>query len=410
MLLPGKNFKTMNANAALLRYLLAASLLTGGTAAAQNILNDTVAVNTEQVVELVFPDAPNAEFPRNNDAYMAGPGTKKSLLVQALKKEAPPMEMWVTDGKRKHRFVLLYTAGDVPKKLIWQNTRELKKHVEQREKQALAKLKEADDLCKKGRYPQAMEKYTATLNDVKEADRPGLQSRMAECKKEYEAQANNDFKVIMAKAESFAAQRMCKEADAAYGEALEIKKGDTAVQARRLKSRETCFQENVKTASAALKAKDYVTADKAYRQAADVLPARLTPQQHKDWQKAKAEIGGRRFAQHKKQGDEAYDLHRWTEAKIAYEAALKENESDNGCKQKLADLTQKIRDAEKKKKDEAIYYAHLSKAGKLAAAKDYDGAIAEYEKAEKIFEQRRFPKDKKEELRKRKNTTAKQQP
>ena len=74
-------------------------------------MNDTVYVNTESIVELIFKEASSGEIPNGDGSYEIRGGTGTSLLIRAKKKNAKTQPLIVTEGTREHRFILVYKTG-----------------------------------------------------------------------------------------------------------------------------------------------------------------------------------------------------------------------------------------------------------------------------------------------------------
>src|SRR3954470_4323160 len=85
-------------------------------AEAQNIRGDTIYVEANKVVRVVFPSPPGKAELLDNDSlerlYEVNDMGGNALSILALKKEAKNQYLEVTEGDRKHLFIISYKEGN----------------------------------------------------------------------------------------------------------------------------------------------------------------------------------------------------------------------------------------------------------------------------------------------------------
>lgn len=383
-------------------------------AKAQNILNDTLLVSANAAVTVKFPaDPTNSNIPNGDGSYELGSGGKKALLITVLKGGAKDQTLVVNEGGRRHEFVLVYTDKPAALSVDWSNKKKLNDYVKNKNAQTEAALAEADALFNKGDYDAAMTTYNRWVNNVEAGNRTAIQAKIDECNQRGQAGKQKRFKEAIVTADAHAAAKRYKEADAAYAAALTTMPNDAEGQKKSAANKSAWYKDCETKATAAAGAPNFILAKEYYEEARTVNPADFNRYLLKPYEAVVPKATDQAFKQQKKAGDEAFQVEAFDGAKAAYDSALLVKPNDKEVTARL----NKVKEAQARAKDdkikEAEYYSLLSTAKKKAAtavaAKDYDAVIELYKKADKLFGNRKFPKDKIEALMKLKNTaTAKQ--
>ena len=368
---------------------------------AQNIVNDTLAVSTNAAAEIVFPSSPNGRLSTSDGSYEVGKGTKKSLLIKANKTNAAPQTLTVDEASRKHRFVLLYNESASASRYDWSRQKDLERHVKEKKASVAASLAAADALVDKGDFETALTQYTRLQYDFEEGEREPVLAKIAECGKRLQEKTQKSYKEAMAEANAFINEKKFKEAIASCKKALDARPDDVEANKLMQTAKSLGFKDYTAKASEAAKDEKYSLA-KYYFENAQKIDNKAFQQCCKD----KYEGTLRKLA------SESIDVHDWVTAQEACNTMLAMKPDDKVCLQ----ISEKIKEALAKEKDakqrEAEYYAILSKAKKMelaaATSKEYEAVIEEYNRAAKLFDNKRqFPKNRIEALKQKGTASAK---
>lgn len=382
-------------------------------AKAQNILNDTILVSANAAVTVKFPADPNGKTPNGDGSYEVSNGGKKALLVRVMKEGAKDQALIVEEGGRRHEFVLAYTNKPAELVVDWSNKRKLNDHVKNKNVQTAAALAEADALSNKGDYDAAVAIYSRWVNNVEAGDRAAINAKIDEGNQRGQADKEKRFKEALVTADALAAAKRYKEAAAAYAAALTTMPADAEGQKKSAANKSAWYKDCEARATAASGSSNFILAKAYYEEARTVNPTDFNQYLKKSYEVVLPKAADQAFKQQKKTGDEAFLVEAFDGAKAAYDSALLAKPNDKEITARL----NKVKEAQARAKEDKIketeYYNLLSTAKKKAAAavtaKDYDAVIELYKKADKLFGNRKFPKDKIEALMKLKNTaTAKQ--
>lgn len=391
-------------------FLLAAGFCST-TAGAQNILNDTILVSANAAVTVKFQaDPTHSKIPDGDGSYELGNGGKKALLIKVLKPGAKDQTLVVEEGSRRHEFVLAYS--DKPAELVvdWSNKKKLNEYVKNRSAQTKAALTEADALFNNGDYDAAGAAYSRWVNNVEGAERETIYVKIDECNRRGQAGKQKRYKEAMAAADTYAAARKYKEADAAYAEALAVMPDEAEAQKKSAANKSAWYKESAKKGDEADNAKNFILAQALYDEARLASPKDFAAYYEKKYKRVAADAAGQTYRQQKTAGDEAFQVEDFDVARAAYDSALRVKPNDADCTAKLAKVKEAHEKAKAVKLKEAEYYSILSTAKKKAAtaitAKDYDDAIELYKKADRLFGDKKFPKEKMEAVTKLKSAAA----
>lgn len=379
-------------------------------AGAQNIINDTIKVSAGEAVTLKFPSDPEGSIPDGDGSYEIE-GSKKSLRIKARKPDAKNQLLVVTEKPgRRHEFVLLY-AEKAPKLLFdWSGKKELNTHVNEKKKALNNGLAAADADFEKADYDAALAKYSRLVYDAEETERGPIRQRMEECSQRGQAGKQKKFKEAMTRADAHAAAKRYREADTAYGEALTARPGDADAQAKRQGNSSAWCKDCAKRAAAAATEKNYALSKNLYEEAREANAKDFDRFYKTPYDAVLTNATEQAYKQQRKAGDDAFQVEDFDGAGKAYEAALSAKPEDKEVKAKLNKAKEGQEKAKNDKAKETEYYSILSTAKKLAAgattAKQYDEAIDAYKRAEKLFADRRFPKERIEALMRAKNAVT----
>lgn len=394
----------MKTTHAFIVFTVAVAGLSGITARAQNIVNDTLVVGTEATAEIAFPSPPNGILSTPDGSYEVNSGTKKSLLIKANKKDAKPQSLTVDEGSRKHRFVLVYAENAPALRRDWSKQKALTAHVKELKDKAEAGLAEADARFDKGQYDAALEMYNRLVYDVEEAGREPIRQKITKCEEFSQKGKEKKFNDALTRGDVQAAAAKFKEADAAYAAALLVFPGSADAQTKRQKNTEAWYKAVTRRGDSAAKAKNSALALTFFDEAEQADSAKFNKSTYKAQYRQLADDAVKQaYEQQKETGDEAFAVHDWVSAKRAYKSALslKGKAEDKYCLGRLKNVNEAETKEGEDKRKEAEYYAVLSTAKKREAAQDFEGAIAKYNAAIALFPDRRFAKEKKAALARR---------
>lgn len=367
-------------------------------ATAQNIINDTVLVNTESQVTFRFSSKCGGEFKDGDGSYEAvSGGTNKTLLVKAMTKGAKDQAFIVTEGGRRHEFVLVYNDNITKLSVDWSNKGKLKDHVSDKQKRAEQDLVEAKQLFDGAQFAHALAKYERLYYDVEEAHRESINASRIECEKRIQESNANKFKMAIAKGDEYVAEKKYREANEQYAAAGAVRPNDAGLQNKVLKNTQVWFKTAALNASKAYDSTKYAAAVQYFEEAREASPKDYEQYCKKNHASAIIKYKEQAYKQWKTKGDKAFEVDELETAKQAYDSALLMKSADPYCDTRLKKIKSMMEEQAANKAKEKEYYACLSTAKNLASKgmtiSDYDAAIAQYNKAAKLFANRKFPKE-----------------
>src|SRR4051812_42216952 len=105
-------------------------------ATAQEIPGDTIYVDVSNVVAIMFPAPPDkAELITStgqDGLYEVKDMAKTSLSIKALKKDAADQFLEVSEGGRKHLFILSYKEGSPARSIDLSSRKKLSKRIDEK--------------------------------------------------------------------------------------------------------------------------------------------------------------------------------------------------------------------------------------------------------------------------------------
>lgn len=385
----------------------------------QNINGDSIYVDVTSVVTVFFPSSPSKAELINTKGleglYKADIMGKKSIFILALKPTAQTQDLEVTEGDRKHVFVIAYKDGSPARSIDLSSKRKLSDRSNQAKKALAKELEEANMLFTQGqnsRSDQALwekieTKYSGLLRFLDPKEREIAQSRLDESHKQLELIGKGKkFDEAMKEGQNYFHLKNYGEAREAYLNALNYKPADQhALKNIRLTDSVLC-KEYIDYGDAEIKAKNYVLAKTNYQNALSIKAD--YPFLQEKYDQVKKQADPIIYEIEKKKGNKsmkAKDLYR---ARQAYDSARSVKPGDGYIMAQLKKLgveEEKVLEEEKK---EAAYQEILANAknlaDKAAAIQEFDLAIREYERALGMVPTRKFPKKKIKQLTKIKNT------
>lgn len=370
---------------------------------AQNIINDTVFVNATSQVTLKFPGKTKATLVEGDGSYEVASGTNdKTLLVKASRPDAKPSQaLVVTDGDRKHEYVLLYRE-QIPTLLIdWSNTKKLKDYVNDRKKKTVARLTSAQGLMGSGRHAEAIQLFSRLVYDVDEQQRESVRAMLEQCESAMATTKKAQFEGFVSAAEGYVTGKQYRLADGEYRNALAVQ-DDSEVRNRWEKNKKAWCKW---AADSAVKAapKSLALAVYYYRESAEADSLEFARMYKGNSQATLARYNEQMHKTFEEIGDDAFELNELEKAKQAYDSSLAFKDHKR-CRDRLVKTTELLSRKLDLMNKEQDYYRFLS-TGKFLAAKaitekDFAEAIAQYRKADAVFKDRRFPKAQIETLEK----------
>lgn len=399
----------MNGLIALLFFF--AAILPGESTSAQNIYNDTVYVSTGSTAELIFHSPSGGTLPAADGSYKVSGGSKTSLIVTALRKDAPDQTLNVTEGSRKHRFVLVYKEGIPAQRIDRSNLKKLKAHVEDKKKRADKVLSDARSLLARNSWEAAQVKYRQLLNmvDTTAADAGSLTAGLREVRGQMQEGVEKKYNdAMMAGKQHFDAGRY-EESKQAYLKALEYKPGDTLARRNLSFIDRMQVDDFIKRGDEAVLAKNYILAKGIYQEGLNIRPNHV--ELRSKFAQAAKKADPLIYQEQRNKGDKALQAGDLEVAKQAYNLALSVKPDDAYVKAQLQKLQLRERDLAAETEKDKEYNRILAKAKSLAdaasSAQEYDLAINEYRKASVMFPRRQFPKDRINELTKSRKDVSK---
>jgi tetratricopeptide (TPR) repeat protein len=416
-------------------YIVSLMLLPGfffySNAEAQNIRGDTIYTDVNKVVRVVFPSPPDKAELLDNDSldslYIVNDMGGNAISTWALKKGAQNQYLEVTEGGRKHLFIVSYKEGSPARSFDLSTNRKIKDRIAIVKKNVFKALTEANNLYEQAKGKNSMSdqelwetiqaRYTGLDRVVVDPkDINFVKSRLKEIEKQLQViDIDTKYQHALNEGNSYYSQKKYEEAIKSYDTALKYKPGDAQAKKWIHLTDSAWAKVYIDKGDVAYKAKNYVLAMTNYQTAlgimADDHSADYASLQDK-LNQVKVLAAPDIYKTEKKNGDEAMKANDIEEARRAYDAALSAKPGD---KYIIAQL-EKVEIAEQKIKqdeqNEAEYQSILAKAKELADkasdAQGYELAIKEYKRASDKIPGRKFPANRIKELSRLKEITKAQ--
>lgn len=384
---------------------------------AQNIRNDTVYVNTESAVELVFKSRSNGKLLQGDGSIEVKDGTNTSLVIRALKKEVADQPLEVTEGKRVHRFILSYKDPLPANRIDWSDVRKLKAYVTEKEKNVSKELNEANklndqaklDLNNQALWENVEAKYQRLVNAVDSKDASFVKSRLEESRTQIKNIKGKKFDEAIKEGLNYYSSKNYGDARKAYLKALHNRPKDVQALKYLNLTDSVWAKEYVEKGDEANKLKKYVDTKAYYKEALNIKPD--YPSLQSKYNQIKLKADPLIYKIEKEKGDQALRANDSEEARRAYDSALSVSPGDRYIQNQLKKLIIEEEKIEQEEKKEAAYQGILASAKSLAdKASDVQGyelAIKEYQRALTVIPTRKFPLKKIDELTKIKNAVSK---
>lgn len=401
----------MKGNHCIALLMLLFSFLLHNDTAAQNIRGDTIYLEEKSVVTVVFPASPSALFAdRQEGLYTVSDMGKNSLGIRALKKGANDQGLEVTEGRRKHLFILSYKEGSAARSIDWSTKRKLSARVEEIIKDVSNALNAANSLyeqaknniANKASWEEVEAKYMKLVNVVDSKDTGVVKSRLVESRKQIQGIIGKNFDEAINTGKNYFSAKKYPEAKRTYLKALEYRPGDLQVLKLINLNDSLWAKDYVDKGDEANKAKKYIDVKTYYKEALNIKPD--YPFLQNKFNKAKKDADPLIYKIEKDKGDQAMAAKDIKEARRAYDSILSIYPNDRNTKSQLNILITEEKKIEEEEKKEAVYQGILATAKSLADkasnVQEYDLAIKEYQRASDMIPDRKFPKKKKIELTK----------
>jgi hypothetical protein len=386
------------------RYILFTSCIGFVNASAQNIINDTVYVNTNSQVTFKFSGKADGTFEDSGDkSYQVLKGTSdKNFFVRATQPGVHPKLLQVSDGNRRHEFVLMY-RDEIPNLMVdWSDSKRLKNYVNEKKKNVSNRLVLAQELMNRGQCEEALPLFSRLVYDVEKNQRESVLAMQVRCADDVGAARKAKFKNAIEKADVYSAEKKFQLASIEYENAYAMEQ-DPEVLSKWKKNNKAWCKSAGDSAGGMAAQKNYAKAVVYFQiaQAADSLDfARFYKSGH---QTALLKYNDQMHEKFEVRANHVFELEEWEEAKVAYDSALVFKDHKL-CKERLTKTKQKLLAKAEERIKEREYYRFLSTAkilaGKASILAEYEEAIAQYKKAGVIFKTRKYPKDKIAELEK----------
>lgn len=394
-------------------------LLFYNSAGAQNIRGDTIYVDENSVVAILFSAVPRKADLSMNDGqgglYEVKVMGKKSLSIKALKKEARDQFLEVDEGDKEHLLILSYKEGSPARTIDWSTKRKLTARANEVKRDVTILLNRADSLygqAKNNISNQAMweevsAKYSPLAIILDSKDRDDVRSKLEESSKRVEGIKENKYGEALKEGQNYYGLQKYSEARKAYQKALEYKPGDIQALKYISLTDSVWAKVYVDKGDEANKAKRYVYAMINYQEARRIKAD--YPLLENKFNQAKESANPIVYEAEKKKGDQAMKANDIVEARRAYDSALSARPDDRYIKSQVKNLIIEEEKIEQEERKEATYQSILVQAKGLADkasnVQGFDSAIKEYEKAISVIPDRKFPRKKIAELRKKRGSS-----
>jgi hypothetical protein len=163
-------------------------LLAGYKANAQEINGDTIYVDEKAEVAIKFPSMPTDRYTVPTDAPYNFITLGEGFTIKAKKKNTKPATLFVIEGKRTHRFFIVFKKNIDYNNLSeieydYSTTKKLKDHikqVEEKEKKYMDAITAADKFYLEKDYVNAKSQYSIALDIF---NRPWPKDQLKKCNK-----------------------------------------------------------------------------------------------------------------------------------------------------------------------------------------------------------------------------------
>jgi tetratricopeptide (TPR) repeat protein len=381
---------------------------------AQNIRGDTIFVAASNVVTVYFPSEPSkAQLASGiqDGMYKVNTGAKKSLAILALKEGAENQDLEVTEGDRKHLFILSYKEGSPSRSIDLSSKKILKERSERIKKGVSNALNATNNL-----YAQAIKdtlnqelwekveaRYLGLVKVVEPKDGDMVKSRLEESRKQLQViSKDKKYRLAIEEGQRYYSQKKYGEAISAYLRALTEKPEDDLVLKNIQITYSAWTKDYIDKGDMAYNKKKYIDAKMNYQAALEKNPN--YPGLQDKFNKVKKDADPLIYTNERKKGDEAMEAYEIEEAQRSYDSALSVRPNDKYITDQLKTLRKREEEIKNEEDREAKYQGILTNAkimaDKASNLQEIDLAIEEYKRALKIFEFRKFPEKKINQLTK----------
>lgn len=413
----------MRANICIPLLLHLLGFLYGMDVNAQNIRGDIIYLDiNNEGVSIDFPSQPKKGELAVGDSldglYEVTDLPKNILLIRVLKKNAKDQYLEVSEGGRKHSFILVYKEGSSARKIDLSSRRKLTAYIEDLKKKLTVDLIDADSLynqAKKDMSDQALwslvqQKYLPLVIRADDKNSGIVNSRLEEVRLHLQALKEKKHGEFLEKGRNLYFLKEYAEARKVFKKALDEKPGDLQIL-RYLNITDSAWcKDYLDKGDEAYNGKKYIVAKSYYKEGLIIKPD--FPALQDKFNQAKIKAAPQIYDVEKQKGDDARKAFDFEKARKSYDSALSVKPGDIYIKNKLRDLAIIKEEIEKAEKKEAVYQGILASAKSLAdhasTLEGYNLAIKEYQRAAVFMNQtRQFPGIKIKELTKLKNLLGK---
>jgi tetratricopeptide (TPR) repeat protein len=406
----------MKANHCIAFIMLLLSFLFHNDAEAQRIRGDTIYVDQNNVVTVAFPSLPTT-FQLTTDGqeglYEVNDMGKNTLSIKALKKGAKEQALEVTEGPRKHLFILSYKEGSPALRFDYSKRKTLSEHVDEKKKEVSKALDAANrlydqainNMSNQALWEEVEVKYLRLVNAMEPKDAGIVKSRLEESRTHIQNLKGKKYEEAIKNGQNYQFLKKYSEAKRAYLKAKEHNPGDVQVL-KLINSNDSVWaKEHVDKGDEANKAKKFIEAKTYYKDAFNIKPDYFGLQDKLN--QARKDADPLIYKIEKTNLIQAMKANDTEEARRAYDSILFIYPNDGYTKSQLNKLIIEEKKIEEEEKKEAVYQGILttakSRADKASNVQEYDLAIKEYQRASDMIPTRKFPKKKIDELTKMKN-------
>ena len=338
---------------------------------------------------------------------------KKIHSIRAKKKEGKDQALEVTEGGRKHLFILSYKEGSPARKIDLSSKKKLSARVDERKKEVFKVFNMANSLYDRAKnsvsnqalWEEVEAKYQQLVIVVESKDAGIVKSRIEESRKQVQGIKETMYGEAIKEGQNHYTLKKFGEANKAFIKAKAYKPGDVQVSKYINLNDSLWAKDYVDKGDEAFKAKKYIEVKTYYKEALNIKPDYPFLQQK--FNQARKDADPRIYAIEREKLVQALKANDIEEARRAYDSAYAVKPDDPYIKSQLKTLIAEEQKIEQEEKNEAEYQNILVTAKSLAdnasTMQAYDAAIKEYKRALEMIPTRKFPRKKIDELTKMKN-------
>jgi tetratricopeptide (TPR) repeat protein len=267
-------------------------------------------------------------------------------------------------------------------------------------------IAEADNLFSADKLNEAKEKYLLASKIFPTEDKPKdkiSEINVLLTQREAQAQKDSEYDAAMEKANTFFADKKYQDALSEYNKALGVypEKSEPQDQINKINTllanqksaqqREKDYQDKMKVGNAFLSSNNLTNALSAFNEALSLKEGDTAAQAKIDEvnAKIKAEQDAAKLQKQIdeliKKGNAAFDVKDYQKSKINYQKAIDLKNGDEVLEQKIKDIDALIAQSQSQAEQQAKFDAAIKEADNLYDANDYEKALAKYELAKSIM-------------------------